>query len=115
MSINCLTKNDKDIVYQCLVASLEGAFFPEWEFYTLFGVERNTLAKIVKSWPNVDDGEEEVFLAINNTLGNLVGYPHGRPEEWKKYISATPEEVTTILQRWKNNPTGGISKKNENP
>lgn len=101
MSISCLTENEKDIVYQCLVASLEGSFFPEWEFYTLFGVERNTLARIVNSWPNVDDGKEDVFLVINNALGNLAGYPHGQSEGWKKYISATPDEIITILERWK--------------
>lgn len=101
MSINRLGENEKEIVYQCLVAALKGPFFPEWEFATLFGIERNTLAKIVEAWPQVDDKEEHVVLAINNSMGNLVGYPHGKEGEWKKYISVPPDEVISILQRWR--------------
>ncbi|WP_133719248.1 hypothetical protein [Methylocaldum gracile] len=101
MPINRLKENEKDVVYQCLVAALKGPFFPEWEFHTLFGIDRNTLAKIVEAWPYVDDTEEDVALAINNSMGNLAGYPHGKEGEWKKYISVSPDEVISILLRWK--------------
>jgi hypothetical protein len=99
--INRLKKNEQDVVYQCLVAALKGPFFPDWEFQTLFGIERSTLSKIVDAWPQVDDTEEDVALAINNSMGNLVGYPHGKEKEWQKYISVSPDEVISILQRWK--------------
>ena len=94
-------EKEKDIVRQCLVAALDGSFFPDWEFQTLFGIDRKTLAEIVDSWPHIDDTEENIFLAVNNSLANLVGYPHGSAEEWKKYISATPDEVRNILEYWK--------------
>jgi hypothetical protein len=67
----------------------------------LFGLERNELKSILKAWPNIDDMDETVSLAINNTLANLVGYPHGKEEDWRKYISVSSEEVSAILLAWK--------------
>lgn len=101
MFISQLKENEKEVVYQCMVAALKGPFFPEWEFHTLFGIDRNTLAKIVEVWPQVDEAEEDVILAINNSMGNLVGYPHGKEDEWGRYVSVSPEEVLSIFQRLK--------------
>lgn len=101
MSIDRLRESERDVIYQCLVAALDGPFFPDWEFQILFGVERDTLARIVEDWPEIDDSVEDVVLAINNSMVNLVGYPHGEEKEWDKYISVSPDEVSYILREWK--------------
>ncbi len=101
MSIHLLTEPERKVVYQCLIAAHKGPFFPDWEFQTLFGIERDSLAKVIADWPNVDDTEEEVALAIRGSMGNLVGYPHAKDSEWGKYLSVPPSEVMNILLRWK--------------
>ena len=100
MGMECLERESQEVIFQCLVAALKGPFFPDWEFETLFGVSRGKLADIVESWPEIDDTEQDVILAINNAMGNLVSYPHDNYGEWEKYISVNPEKVLDILQRW---------------
>lgn len=99
MNLKILTDQEKDIILQCLTAAFEGSFFPEWEFQNLFGVERNMLEKIIKMWPIVDESDKDICLAIHNSMGNLVGYPHGNEKEWKKYISVGTDEVIKILKK----------------
>jgi len=62
---------------KCLVASRDGAFFDEAEFHTLFGIDRSKLDDVINAWPEVNLEDTEVCLALNNSLGNLIGYPHG--------------------------------------
>lgn len=100
MSLERLKQSDKDVVYQCLLAALNGPFFPDWEFHTLFGVEREVLAEIIEIWPRIDRSED-TNLAITNSMGNLIGYPHGKEKEWGKYVSASPDEVLATLKRWR--------------
>lgn len=101
MGISHLSKDERNVVFECLLAASEGPFFPEWEFHTLFGIERARLKEILGSWPDIDESQEDVQLAIQNSMGNLVGYPHGKDGDWSKYISASPQEVLAILQKWK--------------
>jgi len=44
-----LTERAREIVAGCLAATVQEEFFPEWEFQTLFGVDRS-----VVEWPSVD-------------------------------------------------------------
>jgi hypothetical protein len=99
VGIQHLSKEDLKIVRECLVAAVEGPFFPEWEFPTLFGLERADVAKVMQSWPNVSGDDKTVTVAVSNTIGNLVGYPHG--EDLTRYVSATPEQLLEILTRWR--------------
>lgn len=43
MPFEDLFKIEQDVVCQCLKATVEGSFFPEWEFHTLFGLTRKKL------------------------------------------------------------------------
>jgi hypothetical protein len=47
-----------------------GPFFPEWEFSTLFGLERAEVRAIADAWPVIAD-REKTEVAINNALNNL--------------------------------------------
>lgn len=94
-------EDEKRVLREALRAAAEGPFFPDWEFRTLFGLDRSTVATIAQAWPNIDESSDEVVLAINNSLVNLVGYPHGEKDQWSKYISVSREEVLRILEKWK--------------
>jgi hypothetical protein len=97
-----LTSDDVRIVGESLRAAVSGPFFPDWEFPTLFGLERAEVEEIAKAWPNVEVADEHVVdVAVNNALGNLVGYPHGEEQRWPEFISVPPEKLLEVLERWK--------------
>ncbi|QDF03971.1 hypothetical protein [Myxococcus xanthus] len=91
---------DEKIIEECLRAAVEGPFFPDWEFPVLFGLDRAEVAAILASWPVWDDPAKQK-LAINNSLNNLLGYPHKKWALWPQYISASPEEVKAVFARWR--------------
>ena len=105
MSLQTLTDDEKRVVFECLRASVEGPFFPDWEFHTLFGLDRREVAAIVAAVPNIDDSEERVSLAIHNAMGNLLGYPHGEAAAWRQFISVPEVEVKRIFDRWRHEKT----------
>ncbi len=92
-----LTEKQKKIIGECLDAAANGPFFPEWEFSTLFGLERSEVAKIAKDWPNIDLDGAFVDLAINNALCNLWGYPIDKESAWDSLISVSRSEVGELL------------------
>ena len=100
-SINALPEKEKEILLECLRASLHGPFFPDWEFQTLFGIERSTLAIIESNWPNIDLNDQDTYLSIHNSLLNLWGYPHRQEEVWDQYISASVDEINKLLEKIK--------------
>lgn len=89
---------ERDVIRQCLRATVEGPFFPEWEFITLFGLERTKVEQILESWPPPNESAEDVQLAIKNSLRNLLGYPHRCEDEWSKFIFVSVDEVRRILE-----------------
>jgi hypothetical protein len=97
-----LNDSERTVVRECLRAAVEGPFFPEWEFRTLFGVTRGEVKNVLNSWPKLEESDEKVILAINNSLNNLLGYPLGHEQkEWPKFISVSREEVGRIFLKWK--------------
>ena len=101
MALRNLTPNESAIVLECVRASAVGPFFPDWEFSTLFGLERSQVGEVASAWPNVDDTDPNVEAAINGSLNNLLGYPHGCEKEWATYISATRADVERIFHKWR--------------
>jgi hypothetical protein len=102
MSLADLNEKEREVVRQCLRATVEGPFFPDWEFETIFGLERNDVKKVLSSWPELNEADESAVLAINNTLNNLLGYPTPNKREiWRTYISVMPWDVAAIFDKWK--------------
>jgi hypothetical protein len=101
VSLAGLEESERGIIRQCLRAAADGPFFPDWEFETLFGLGRNELKDILEIWPDVDESEEKVQIAINNTLNNLLGYPHGCEKEWHQFITASAKQVQVIFEKWR--------------
>jgi hypothetical protein len=102
VSLADLSDAERRIVRECLRAAVEGSFFPDWEFHTLFGLERGEVRRISSLWPALDEADESAVIAINNSLTNLLGYPATNgDEEWPKFISMTPGEVARIFDKWR--------------
>jgi len=103
VNLERLEPSERDLIGQCLRASATGPFFPDWEFSTLFGLERIELCAIADVWPGVGN-RELTELAINNSLNNLVGYPHGCDGIWSQWISAPPRELLRLLSKLRGAP-----------
>ena len=99
--LSSLSDAEKQTVFECLRAASEGPFFPDWEFHTLFGLQRDQVSRIAAAIPRIDDSSEEVALAINSAMGNLVGYPHRQEDTWSRFISVPEKEVNRVLSKWR--------------
>jgi hypothetical protein len=95
---------DTVIIGACLRAAANGPFFDDSEFHTLFGMDRATVAAVADRWPDVSVHDEDVSLAINNSLVNLLGYPHGHGRAWSEWIPASEPAVGRALARWRAAP-----------
>jgi hypothetical protein len=96
--LSSLSEADREILHRCLrVAAEDQSVFPDWEFHSLFGLWRPEFQAIVDSWPNLDESSEEVELALNNTLNNLLGYPHDHHDDWDAYFGFGWQDVRRIL------------------
>jgi hypothetical protein len=94
-----LTERESEVVRSALRASVEGPFFPDWEFQTLMGVERSEMRAVLEAWPEIVD-PEAADLAINNALNNLIGYPH-EWNAWARYSDADRQELAQVFSHWR--------------
>jgi hypothetical protein len=92
--------NDEHLLLAAFRAASEGPFFPDWEFATLMGFARDDLRTLTAQWPTVAD-ESVLDLAVSNVIHNLIGYPHGRIDELRRFIDSEPRVLVEVLQRWR--------------
>ena len=90
---------DIQVFKESLIAAAHGPFFPEWEFHSLFGLDRDRVASIADSFSPATPLKGDVALALNNAMGNLLGYPHDQESAWPRWLSVTPEELQVIFLR----------------
>lgn len=107
-AIHALAEWEVTAIGDCLHAAAYGPFFvrtgkhPDMgDFHPIFGLWLDELRTVADAWPNTGNLDPEtVDLAVNNSMNNLLGYPHGQIEAWKDFIAATPEEVASVLRHW---------------
>jgi hypothetical protein len=102
-----LSDADKTIIGQALRAAADGPFFPDWEFHTLFGLQRSEVRVIADEWPNPSAPPGKVALALNNSLNNLLGYPHSEDAAWTHWISVDRQQLNDLLVRLCGGASGG--------
>lgn len=98
-----LLEQQEAVFKQCLDAVVNGPFIPDWEFHILFGLEKNEVNAILVQWPEVNHHDNQVQLAINNSLNNLIGYPIDDEERWSEYIAVSKEELIELFEEWRQN------------
>ena len=100
--LSMMTEQEIHVIGEWLRAAAYGSFFPESEFYTLFGLERDEVTQIADTWPEVVIHDDTVGIAINNAIVTLLWYPHNKfEEEWGQFLSVSPEECGRIYGRWR--------------
>ena len=99
--------SDFQVFRESLVAAARGPFFPDWEFHSLFGLDRSEVESISDSFSSATALTGDVALALNNAMGNLIGYPHDQEAVWSQWLSVTPAELQTIFLRWRDSGNEG--------
>lgn len=99
MDFDSLSEADKKTLGQALRAAADGPFFPDWEFHTLFGLQRTEVRAIADAWPHVESLPHDVIVAVTNSLNNLLGYPHGADTVWSQWISVDREQLDELFGR----------------
>lgn len=102
MSLKELSKEDQEIVLQCLRAIAEGDEIEDWEFQTRLGMTRPIVKKFISQWPNIDDRlqDSEEFLAINNCMNEVCNGIRLTPEEWAKWFTQSTDAVRRTYRNW---------------
>jgi len=95
------SSSDFQFIKESLIAAARGPFFPDWEFSTLFGLERVEVEAIADSLTPESALVGDVARAINGSMGNLLGYPHGQDAAWSQWLSITEPELHSVFQRWR--------------
>jgi hypothetical protein len=100
--IRDLSERDITVIGQCLACVATGEVIAnDGEFQTLFGIEFATLERIASAWPRVDTSDSDVVLAVSGSLGNLLGYPHGKDARMRTHMSVSRTEITSALENWR--------------
>ena len=81
-----LSSDEIETVRRALKATVEGSFFPDWEFETLIGVERDIVKKVYEAWPRQTVDQDVFSCAVIGSMNNLIGYPHRKEDEFAFYV-----------------------------
>lgn len=94
-----MSHDEMQLIGECLSAIVDGSFIPEWEFQTIMGLNREQVAEIAAQWPSYEPNGK-TYSAVNNTLNNLRGYPHGKEQELRDRLSVTPDKFEKLCEKW---------------
>jgi len=102
MALSDLRPAEMDVLHRCMKATAQdAALYPDWEFPTIFGLNRAEFIKILGAWPELDEAQLDVQLAIQNSLNNLLGYPHQYHDDWDKHFGFSKAELIQVFKKWR--------------
>ncbi|CCD99322.1 hypothetical protein [Bradyrhizobium sp. STM 3809] len=96
--IGNLSTADREIVHRALGAAVEGPFFPEWEFHTLFGLYRSEVRAIYEAWPSPACNSDRLLAAMIGSLNHLIGYPHKHEDAFHQYFPEGRSALAATLK-----------------
>ena len=94
-----LTERDHEVIRALLAATVEGPFYPDWEFQTLFGFDRQEVREVLDRWPE-GVGADPTDAVVYGAFNNLLGYPHDDWDAWSEYSDATQAEVKEVKRHY---------------
>jgi hypothetical protein len=97
MAVESLTAEEKLLIGRCLYEAANGEYFPDWEFQTLIGVDRQEVRKAASSWLTNEVIPDEVMDTTRVVLNNLLGYPHGREADLERATGVNAEKVAVVF------------------
>lgn len=92
--------DDRDLIHRALTACAEGPFFEEWEFHTLFGMDRSELRRCAVRWSEGASVDPEIRAAVGGALDNLLDYPHDRDSELETHLGISRSQLEEVFTRW---------------
>jgi hypothetical protein len=96
-----LSADQHALVAKCLAAVVDGPYIDDDdEFHTVMGVRRQEATQTLAAWPEAA-AHGMSFVAVNNALNNLLGYPHGRWHELAREIGAGKRDLAMALMAWR--------------
>jgi hypothetical protein len=96
-----LSADQQALVAKCLAAVVGGPYIDnDDEFDTVMGVSREDAAETLAAWPAAA-AHGMSFVAVNNALNNLLGYPHGLWHKLVHEIGASKSDVVYALMAWR--------------
>lgn len=102
MQFDDLSERDRTVIYECLRCVASGNVIEhDAEFPALLGIEVSELVSVLQAWPDVDVSDPVVACAINNSMLNLVDYPHGHRDTWSRVMTIPLDEIADVLARWR--------------
>lgn len=106
-----LTDAQRELIGRCLRAFVDGPYVSnDNEFHTVMGVWRKEASAVAAEWPE-PASNGYTFVTVNNTLNNLLGYPHGHWNELSDTTGADPQQLDAALARWRGEEVGEAENK----
>jgi hypothetical protein len=108
MPLSDLSPTELKILHHCMqVTANDPTLFPDWEFFTLFGLTRAEFITVLDRWPDLDESKLDTRLAIQNSLNNLLGYPHQHHDSWEQFFPFTKRELAIVFAKWRGRASDG--------
>ena len=102
MPLADLSPAELEVLHRCMQNTAgDPALFPDWEFPTLFGLNRAEFIAVLEAWPDLDETGLDVQLAIQNSLNNLLGYPHQYHDNWDRHFGFSKAELIDVFRKWR--------------
>ncbi|ANM30381.1 hypothetical protein ABI59_13575 [Acidobacteria bacterium Mor1] len=90
------------VIEGCLRAAADGPFFEDREFSLLHGVDRQEVRSTLATF-KCAELDETAELAIHNSMGNLLGYPHGMADEIPNFVPGGMKAIQETFTIWLDN------------
>jgi hypothetical protein len=96
-AVDRLTPAQRQLVGLCLKAIVERSYIErDGEFHSVMGVWRDEAVLVATMWPEIDP-RCMPFLVVNNTLVNLLGFPHGQWATLSELVGLDEQAAKTVL------------------
>ncbi|WP_444995282.1 CPCC family cysteine-rich protein [Aliikangiella sp. IMCC44359] len=95
-----LNEFEKSIIFRAQKAVAFGNYIPDCEFELLIGGTKKELKDLIKNWDVLESKYFMFSLMVNNSLNNLLYYPHGKDEELTNELGVSKKELSEIFDKW---------------